>query len=181
MRRLRIRWSVVIVVAFATRLVGCGTTIAASDYSQACKVAADCVVVGVGDPCGTTCDTFPSEDVVALSAYPQYRYDAVAAQESCSHCGTIQGCTGSAQTTNSAYCVGGQCTTCNSTNLCDCAPNDPSCTDGGTDAGAGEGGADTGSPPDASGDAAEDTAAGDAPSDTLESDAQDAAADGGGG
>jgi hypothetical protein len=181
MRRLRIHWSVVIVVATATRLVGCGSTISGSDYDQTCMVATDCLIVGVGDPCSTPCATFPSEDVVSRTAYQQYHYDAVSAQESCSHCGTIHGCAGAGQATSSAYCMAGRCTTCNSANPCDCAPNDPSCTDAGTDAGSGDGGADTGVQPDASGDAAEDTASGDAPGDSVESDAQDGASDGGGG
>ena len=180
MRGLRIRWSVVVVVAVATRVVGCGSTIAASDYDQSCKVDSDCVAVGVGDPCGTPCDTFPAFDVISRTAYQRYRYDAVTAQESCSHCGTIQGCSGATQTTTSAYCVNDKCTLCNSVNVCDCMKDDPSCADAGNDGATGEGGmggdGGDGGGTDAVSDAPEDTPQ-DAPGDAV----QDVEAPDGGG
>jgi hypothetical protein len=185
MRSLRARAVVVLLVAAATRLVGCGSTIAASDYDQTCTVASDCVAVGVGDPCGTPCETFPSTDVISRTSFQRYRQDAVTSQESCSHCGGIQGCAGGGQATTSAYCVNMKCTLCASANPCDCAKGDPSCTDAGPDASGGDGGggdagggdaATDGGGGDAAGDAAEDGAQGDAAEDGG-ADAQDGASD----
>jgi hypothetical protein len=120
----------VLVVFAATRLIGCGTTIEAASFDQSCTRATDCVAIGVGDPCSTSCVLFPSEDAIARTDYAAYREQAISAQYSCSHCGSLQGCGDTLAAPTSAYCVNQRCTVCDSSDPCTCAPHDPSCVDG---------------------------------------------------
>jgi hypothetical protein len=128
------------VVVAATRMIACGSTVSASHYDQSCQTAADCVAVGVGDPCSTACEEFPDVDAISTKAIQTYNSDAFSAQYSCSHCGSLAAtCNSSVQSASkSAYCVQGTCTVCNQADPCSCAPHDPSCIDGGV----GEGGTD---------------------------------------
>jgi hypothetical protein len=120
-----------IVVVVATRAIACGSTVSASHYDQTCQTAADCVAVGVGDPCSTACEEFPEADAISRKSLETYNYDAFSAQYACSHCGSLSGCSGNAALTNSAYCKQGTCTLCDKADPCSCAPQDPSCVDGG--------------------------------------------------
>jgi hypothetical protein len=129
MRKAQLALAVVVIAA--TRMIACGSTVSASKYDQTCQTAADCVAVGVGDPCSTACEEFPDVDAISRKALETYNYDAFSAQYSCSHCGSISNCPGNAALTKSAYCVQGTCTICDQSDPCSCAPHDPSCTDGG--------------------------------------------------
>lgn len=121
-----------IVVVGATRMIACGSTVSASHYDQSCQTAADCVAVGVGDPCSTACEEFPDVDAISRKALETYNQDAFSAQYACSHCGPISGCSGNGTTASkSAYCVQGTCTVCDKSDPCSCAPHDPSCVEGG--------------------------------------------------
>jgi hypothetical protein len=121
------------VVVAATRMIACGSTVSASHYDQTCQTSADCVAIGVGDPCSTPCEEFPQADAISRKALETYNYDAFSAQYSCSHCGAISGCSGNPAAAKSAQCVQGTCALCDG----------PSCT--GTDAGGvPEGGTDAG-------------------------------------
>jgi hypothetical protein len=143
MRKAQLALAVVVIAA--TRMIACGSTVSASHYDQTCQTAADCVAVGVGDPCSTACEEFPDVDAISRKALETYNYDAFSAQYSCSHCGSISGCSANPVLSKSAYCVQGTCTLCDQTDPCSCAPHDPSCidaapigeggTDGETDAG----------------------------------------------
>lgn len=124
MRKAQLALAVVIVAA--TRVIACGSTVSASHYDQSCQTSADCVAVGVGDPCSTACEEFPDTDAISRKSLETYNYDAFSAQYACSHCGSISGCSGSAALAKSAYCVKGTCTVCDKA--------DP-CSEGGTDAG----------------------------------------------
>jgi hypothetical protein len=107
------------VVVAATRMIACGSTVSASHYDQTCQTSADCVAVGVGDPCSTACEEFPEADAISHKALETYNYDAFSAQYSCSHCGAISGCSGNAALTKTAVCVQGTCTVCDpSTQAC---------------------------------------------------------------
>lgn len=129
MRKAQLALAVVVVAA--TRMIACGSTVSASHYDQTCQTAADCIAVGVGDPCSTPCEAFPEADAISRKALETYNYDAFSAQYSCSHCGTVGQCAENAALTQSAYCVKGTCTLCNSADPCTCAPKDPSCADAG--------------------------------------------------
>ncbi len=130
MRKAQLALAVLVVAA--TRAIACGSTVTASHYDQMCQTAADCVAVGVGDPCSTACEEFPEADAISRKALETYNYDAFSAQYACSHCGSISGCTGNVALKNSAYCKQGTCAVCDKTDPCSCAPaNDPSCSDGG--------------------------------------------------
>ena len=138
MRKAQLALAVVVVAA--TRMIACGSTVSASHYDQSCQTSADCVAVGVGDPCSTACEEFPEADAISRKALETYNYDAFSAQYACSHCGTISGCGGNPAATKSAYCVQGTCTLCNQADPCSCNSKDPSCIDGGVV----EGGTDAG-------------------------------------
>jgi hypothetical protein len=139
MRKAQLALAVVVVAA--TRMIACGSSVSASHYDQTCKTTADCIAVGVGDPCSTPCEAFPDADAISRSALETYNYDAFSAQYACSHCGTVGQCAENPALTNSAYCVQGTCKLCDKTDPCDCNPQDPSCNDagvtseGGTEAG----------------------------------------------
>jgi hypothetical protein len=142
MRKAQLALAVVVVAA--TRTIACGSSVSASHYDQTCQTAADCIAIGVGDPCSTPCEGFPQADAISRKALETYNYDAFSAQYSCSHCGTVGQCAENTALTQSAYCVKGTCTLCDKPDPCDCNPHDPSCTDaglvfeGGTDAEDGE-------------------------------------------
>jgi hypothetical protein len=119
MRKAQLALAVVVVAA--TRMIACGSTVSAGHYDQTCQTSADCVAVGVGDPCSTACEEFPEADAISRKSLETYNYDAFSAQYACSHCGGISGCTGNPAAAKSATCVQGTCT------LCDGA----SCGDGG--------------------------------------------------
>src|SRR5579884_3077965 len=131
-----------VVVVGATRMIACGSTVSASHYDQSCQTTADCVAVGVGDPCSTACEEFPDADAISRKALETYNYDAFSAQYACSHCGSISGCGGNPAASKSAYCKQGTCALCDNADPCSCNKSDPSCTgagtpgDAGTDAGA---------------------------------------------
>jgi len=117
MRKAQVALAVVVVAA--TRMIACGSTVSAGHYDQTCQTAADCVTVGVGDPCSTPCEEFPEADAISRKALETYNYDAFSAQYSCSHCGTISGCSGNAAIAKTAVCVRGTCTICDpSTDAC---------------------------------------------------------------
>lgn len=156
MRKAQLALAVVVVAA--TRMIACGSTVSASHYDQSCQTAADCVAVGVGDPCSTACEEFPDTDAISRKALETYNYDAFSAQYACSHCGSISGCSGNAALAKSAYCVQGTCTVCDKADPCSCAPkSDPSCSggdggvvsEGGTDAGSTDAPAEAAPPADA--------------------------------
>ncbi len=142
MRKAQLALAVVVVAA--TRMIACGSSVSASHYDQSCQTAADCVAIGVGDPCSTACAEFPDTDAISRKALETYNYDAFSAQYACSHCGGISGCSGNPALSKSAYCVQGKCTLCEQSDPCSCAPHDPSCTDAGvgTDGGTEEAGPD---------------------------------------
>jgi hypothetical protein len=139
MRKAQVALAVVVVAA--TRMIACGSTVSASHYDQTCQTSADCVAIGVGDPCSTACEEFPEADAISRKALETYNYDAFSAQYACSHCVSISGCAGNPAAAKSAYCVQGTCTLCDQADPCSCNAKDPSCTDaapvfeGGTDAG----------------------------------------------
>jgi hypothetical protein len=129
------------VVVAATRMIACGSTVSASHYDQTCQTSADCVAVGVGDPCSTACEEFPEADAISRKALETYNYDAFSTQYACSHCGSISGCSGNPAAAKSAYCAQGTCTLCDKADPCSCNSHDPSCIDGGVTV---EGGTDGG-------------------------------------
>ena len=129
MRKAQLALAVVVVAA--TRMIACGSTVSAGHYDQSCETSADCVAVGVGDPCSTACEEFPEADAISRKALETYNYDAFSAQYACSHCGSISGCGGNPAASKSAYCAQGTCAICEGT----------SCGDGGV---AIEGGTDAG-------------------------------------
>jgi hypothetical protein len=117
-----------VLVLLAARLVGCGATVTASKYDQSCKFASDCIVVGVGDPCGQPCVQFPSADAIAGTAAASYRLDADDAQYGCGDCGTpLSNCGNNATAGKSAYCNAGTCAVCDHESSCACAPMDSTC------------------------------------------------------
>jgi hypothetical protein len=149
MRKAQLALAVVVVAA--TRMIACGSTVSASHYDQTCQTSADCVVIGVGDPCSTPCEEFPEADAISRKALETYNYDAFSSQYSCSHCGAISGCSGNPAATKSAQCVQGTCTLCEG----------PSCS--GTDGGVPEGGTDGSVVPEGGTDAGTDAPAEAAP------------------
>ncbi len=148
-RRLRSVAVVGPLVFLATRLVGCGhTSLSDSQYDQTCQQASDCIAVGTGDPCTSSCGEFPSTGAIAAKAQLSYEQDALTAQYGCARgCGEQKGCETNIEKKSSAYCAAGRCTVCDDPNPCTCAPaSDPSCAAQGTP----EGGTPTGDAGDAS-------------------------------
>jgi hypothetical protein len=107
MRKAQLALAVVVVAA--TRMIACGSTVSASHYDQTCQTSADCVAIGVGDPCSTACEEFPEADAISRKSLESYNYDAFSAQYACSHCGALSGCSGNPTSAKTAVCVQGTC------------------------------------------------------------------------
>jgi hypothetical protein len=132
MRKAQLALAVVVVAA--TRMIACGSTVSASHYDQTCQTSADCVAIGVGDPCSTACEEFPEADAISRKALESYNYDAFSAQYSCSHCGAISGCSGNPASAKTAVCLQGTCTICDPSTQT-CGTDGGVVPEGGTDAG----------------------------------------------